>query len=171
MSTLSLVAAAALLSLHVGPVPSSAPPVGAAECPESEVGQVGSLQWFLVNPEHGPDRAASGLRDGLRAFDRTPEGDGWLYVDAEPLADPYLCERVAAAVEAVRLERPDDWMWGFFRVDTRIVAVHERSRVIIDGPGPRATFYVLDPDVLVTDPDNAVVGRFEAERWMAAEPR
>ncbi len=118
------------------------------------------------NPDHKPDRVASGLREGLEAWGPTSEYDDWRYVDAEPLADPHLCDRIAVAVEAVQLERPADWEWGFFRVEDRIVAVHTRpsSDTRIHGRGPRTVGYVIDPDALIAGQES-IVARFEAKWW------
>ena len=130
------------------------------------------MNWFLRNPEHEPDRVASGLEEGLQAVRITSDRD-WQYADAEPLADPALCERVEAAVQAAQLARPDNWEWGHFRVRDRIVAVHMRpaSDVRIDGPGPRAAAYVLDPAALDSGgAAEAVTGVLEA-KWWPSRPR
>lgn len=177
MNFSALVAAGAALfvsGLDADTVPSPAP----MDCPESGLRQVSAVQWFLRNPNHEPDRMASGIQEGLKAFGPTLEYDDWQYINAEPLADPNLCKRVAIAVEAAQLERPADWEWGFFRVEDRIFAVHTRpsSDVRIDGRGPRTVAYVLDPGLLDADrmgeaaDGRAVVSRFEA-RWWNSSPK
>ena len=163
--SLSLTVGAALVALGAAKTPYPALSDGIADCPESGLAGAATVHWLLTNPDHEPDRVASGLREGLKVIGLTPEGDDWYYVDAEPLRDSDLCDRVAVAVEAVQLERPASWKWAFFRVEGRIVAVHCRppAEARIDGPGPRAVYYVLDPNAL--GEDRAVVGRFETRWW------
>ena len=171
--SLSLAVGATLVALGAAKTPYPAPGDGVAGCPESGLAGAATVHWVLTNPDHESDRVASGLREGLTVIGVTSEGDDWYYVDAEPLTDSDLCDRVAVAVEAVRLEHPPSWEWGFFRVENRIIAVHTRSpaEVMVDGRGPRTAFYVLDPDELGTPlegqagPGGAVIGRFEAKRW------
>ena len=167
--SLSLAAGAALVALGAVKAPYPAPGNGVADCPESGLAGAATVHWLLTNPDHESDRGASGLREGLKVIGVTPEGDDWYYVDAEPLTDSDLCDRVAVAVEAVRLERPPSWEWAFFRVEGRIIAAHKRpsAEARIDGGGPRSVYYVLDSEALGASREGesrAVVGRFEAKR-------
>ena len=171
--SLSLAAGAALVALSAAKTPYTAPGDGVVDCPESGLAEAATVHWLLTNPDHESDRAASGLREGLKVVGVTPEGDDWYYLDAEPLTDSDLCDRVAVAVEAVRLERPPSWEWAFFQVGDRIIAAHRRpsAEARIDGPGPQTVYYVLVSDALDAGREGeaaeggAVVERFEARWW------